>query len=73
VFCEAMRTRLMLPDRGSAKPRLWKPRLPSQMGNGDGGTVLRARLGFFSDDLRGERAIGFDEMELPDMMELAVP
>lgn len=70
-----MRTRLMLPTRASPNPGFWKPRilpvsLPS--GTGEAGTSLRNR-GFLSDDFRGERAIGLDDTELPDMMELVVP
>ena len=44
--------------------------LPS--GTGEAGTSLRGR-GFLSEDLRGDKAIGLDEMELLDMMELVVP
>lgn len=65
----------MLPTRGSPKPGFWKPRtlpvsLPS--GTGEAGTSFRGR-GFLSDDLRGDSAIGFDDIELPEMMELVVP
>jgi hypothetical protein len=44
--------------------------LPS--GTGEAGTSLRGR-GFLSEDFRGDKAIGLDEMELLDMMELVVP
>lgn len=70
-----MRTRLMLPERFSPNPGFWNPKmlpvsLPS--GTGEAGTSLRGR-GFLSDDLRGDKAIGLDEMELLEMMELVVP
>lgn len=65
----------MLPILGSPNPGFWKPRtlpvsLPSA--SGDGGTSLRGR-GFFSEDLRGDRAMGLEQTELPEMMELVVP
>jgi len=61
--------------RFSPNPGFWNPRtlpvsLPS--GRGEGGTSFLGR-GFFSDDLRGDSAIGLDDMELPDMIELVVP
>lgn len=75
VLWEAIRTRLMLPTLGSPNPGFWNPKtlpvsLPS--GTGEAGTSLRGR-GFLSEDLRGDNAIGFDETELPEMMELVVP
>lgn len=75
MLCEAIRTRLMLPTLGSPKPGFWKPRtlpvsLPS--GTGEAGTSLRGR-GFLSEDFRGDKAIGLDDTELPEMIELVVP
>jgi len=67
-----MRTRFMLPARGSANPTLANPRPLGSPGRGEVGTLWRDELGFFSDDLRGESALGLDEMELLDMMELVV-
>ena len=68
-----MRTRLMLPMRGSLNPGFWKPRTPSPLATlpvmGDGGTSVRR---FLSDDLRGDKAIGLDDTEDPEMMELLV-
>jgi len=73
----------MLPTRFSPKAGLWKPRmwsdetepvtlaaLDAEAGpptSGDGGTGWR----FFSDDLRGDSAAGFDDTDEQLMMELA--
>jgi len=72
VLWDAIRTRFILPVRGSVNPALANPKPLGSPGKGDVGTLLRKGLGFFNDDLRGESALGLDEMELLDKMELVV-
>lgn len=72
MLWDAIRTRFMLPVRGSVNPTLANPKPSGSPGEGDVGTVLRDEFGFFSDDLRGESALGLDEMELLDKIELVV-
>ena len=66
---------MILPIRFSPNPGFGKPRtLPDSLpsGRGEGGTSFLGR-GFFNEDFRGDNAIGLDEIELPETMELVVP